>query len=210
VNIGGYLPFSTVDYPGEICSVVFLQGCLWKCSYCHNPELLDPNKKTTITSNDYLNFLKTRTNKLDAVVFSGGEPCLQGDMIPLAKQIKDLGFKLGLHTNGAFPSRIMAILPFFDWIGIDYKCLFKDYKDLTKVVSASESVRQSIQLVVDSGVSYEVRTTIIPGYHTDETILLGVQELVNLNVRHYRIQGDINEKLCQEISSIFETFEKRI
>ncbi|HON24151.1 MAG TPA: anaerobic ribonucleoside-triphosphate reductase activating protein, partial [Syntrophales bacterium] len=104
MKIGGFQKFSLIDYPGMISAVVFTQGCNFRCPYCHNPELVDPRRfGATIPAGDILEFLAGRRGKLDAVVVTGGEPTMQGDLFEFMKDIKAMGFLVKLDTNGSAP-----------------------------------------------------------------------------------------------------------
>ena len=90
MKIGGLRRVSLIDYPGLICATVFLQGCNFKCPYCHNPELVDPSLfHTSIKENIVMEFLGSRKGKLDAVTICGGEPTIQDDLTHFIKQIKN-------------------------------------------------------------------------------------------------------------------------
>jgi pyruvate formate lyase activating enzyme len=93
MKIGGLQKVSLIDYPGLICATIFLQGCNFKCSYCHNPELVDTRLfQPCIKENEVLDFLNTRKGKLDAVVVTGGEPTIHDDLESFIKKIKKMGF----------------------------------------------------------------------------------------------------------------------
>ncbi|HBP26380.1 MAG TPA: anaerobic ribonucleoside-triphosphate reductase activating protein, partial [Alphaproteobacteria bacterium] len=106
IQIGGLVSFTTIDYPGKLAAVLFLRGCPLRCVYCSNPHLLnvgdgeyDPDK--------VFDWLRNRVGKLEAVVFSGGEALMQGDAaIDYMRRVRDLGFKIGLHTNGFYPENL--------------------------------------------------------------------------------------------------------
>ena len=92
---------SFIDYPGRISAVVFTQGCNFRCPYCHNPELVVPERYCgTIRIEDIFSFLEKRRGKLDAVVITGGEPTLQADLVPFMQRIRSMGFLVKLDTNG--------------------------------------------------------------------------------------------------------------
>src|SRR3989338_5182172 len=97
ITVAGITPFTTIDYPGGFLSaVLFLQGCPWRCQYCHNIHLLPRKTNLSIPWNDVLLFLKKRQGILDAVVFSGGEPTVQTDLIQAITEVRKLNFKIGL------------------------------------------------------------------------------------------------------------------
>src|SRR5689334_15533531 len=111
LRIGGLTPLSTTDYPGQLAAVVFCQGCPWRCSYCHNPHLLSARAKHALGWDDVAAFLSRRRGLLDAVVFSGGEPLAQAALPDAMRQTKAMGYRIGLHTGGAYPPRLVAVLP---------------------------------------------------------------------------------------------------
>src|SRR5690554_2143270 len=175
--IGGFVPFSTVDWPGKLAATVFLQGCPWRCTYCHNPDLQDPRAACAWTWERVMATLEQRIGQLDAVVFSGGEPTRQGDLRQAMDQVSDLGFKTGLHTAGIFPARLGQLLPHVDWVGLDIKAPAHRYGAITGVEASGERAWAALDLVMASGVDYEVRITVDPTTHTREDILYTVDEL---------------------------------
>lgn len=151
---------STLDYPGELAAVVFCQGCPWRCRYCHNGELLGRESEHAIAWDEVMGFLQRRRGLLDAVVFSGGEPTLQAALPQAIKQVRALGFKVGLHTAGSYPQRLRQLLPLVDWVGLDFKALPADYAALTGVPGSGKKATDSLRLLVESGVEHEVRVTV--------------------------------------------------
>ncbi len=163
--IGGITPFSATDYPSQLTLVVFCQGCPWRCSYCHNPHLQSLTAKghTKASWGGVLALLKRRVGLLDAVVFSGGEPTAHKGLLCAIKEVKGLGYKVGLHTTGAYPDKLKEMLPFIDWVGFDVKAPFEKYETITQVPKSAEKARASLELILQSGVQFECRTT----YHSD-------------------------------------------
>ena len=133
VEVGGLTPLTTIDYPGELAAVLFLQGCPWRCGYCHNQELMPRRSPFAIPWSRVIELLGQRLGLLDAVVFSGGEPTLQAGLGEAMLQVKSLGFKIGLHTAGIYPERLQAVLPLVDWIGMDIKSTRAEYEATTGV-----------------------------------------------------------------------------
>jgi pyruvate formate lyase activating enzyme len=157
---------STCDWPGRLVATVFLQGCPWSCAYCHNPDLIDPRAPGVVGWADVLAFLRRRQGLLDGVVFSGGEPTRSPWLPGALRDVRALGFAVGLHTAGAFPARLGALLAperLVDWVGLDVKAMPEDYADVTGRPGSGERAWRSLDLVLASGVDHEVRTTIHPG-----------------------------------------------
>lgn len=160
LRIGGITSLTTIDYPGELAAVVFCQGCAWRCTYCHNDHLWSPQGEAELPWDDVLSFLARRRGLLDAVVFSGGEPTLQSALPDAMRQVRALGFKVGLHTAGPYPHRLARALPHADWVGLDVKALPEDYDALTTRPRSGVGAWRSLSLLVASGVAHEVRVTV--------------------------------------------------
>jgi pyruvate formate lyase activating enzyme len=162
LRIGGLVPFSTVDFPGRLCAVLFCQGCPWRCRYCHNPHL-QPFTDGTWKWLSIENFLESRRGLLDAVVFSGGEPTAQPALEAAIQAVRRLGFQVGLHTAGIFPDRLRRVLPLVDWVGLDIKAPFDTrYSAITGVRASWIPPGAALDALLDEGVAYETRTTVHP------------------------------------------------
>ena len=168
--------------------MVFCQGCPWRCGYCHNPHLIPPRAATALEWDDVLAFLERRRGLLDAVVFSGGEPLLHAGITRALDQVKSLGFKLGLHTAGAYPRRLAELLPAIDWVAMDIKAPFADYAATTGVTGSDEPALESVRLILASGVAYEFRTTVHPDLLPAAQLATLAGSLSQLGVRHYALQ----------------------
>lgn len=181
VRVGGLERLSLCDWPGELVATVFLQGCPWSCGYCHNPHLIPAIPERARTGLDWeavLAFLSGRRGLLDGVVFSGGEPTLQAALPEAMRAVRDMGFRIGLHTGGPYPARLAAVLPLTDWVGFDVKAPFDDYADTTATPGSGAKARDSLRLLLDSDVSHEVRTTVHPAL-LDETALARMRTELN-------------------------------
>ncbi len=159
--VGGLAPLSTVDWPGQLVATVFLRGCAWRCSYCHNQDL-QRRRGPTHSWTELLAFLGSRRGLLDGVVFSGGEPLLQPGLAQALRAVRALGFATALHTGGDRPQRLEALLAegLLDWVGFDIKAPRADYDALTGCPGSGERAHRSLRLLVSSGVPYELRTTV--------------------------------------------------
>ena len=160
IRIGGIAPLSTVDFPGELAAVIFCQGCPWNCGYCQNSHLIPARGDVRIPWLEVERLLQSRSGLLDAVVFSGGEPTLQAATRPAMERARDLGFKVGLHTAAPHPRRLLPLLGTSDWVGFDIKALPEDYPAVTAVPRSGTAAWIGLDMLIDSGVDYEVRTTI--------------------------------------------------
>ncbi|MCL2876596.1 MAG: anaerobic ribonucleoside-triphosphate reductase activating protein [Betaproteobacteria bacterium] len=168
--VSGLVPFTTIDFPGRLAAVIFCQGCPWRCTYCHNPHLL-PAGAGTLRWPEILAWLKTRRGLLDGVVFSGGEPLLQRGLAAALAEVRSLGFATGLHTAGIYPARLAAVLPLLDWVGFDIKAPFREYASVVGY-DAGALAQASLETLLASGVPYEVRSTVPPGFGTEALMRL--------------------------------------
>ncbi|PFG19981.1 anaerobic ribonucleoside-triphosphate reductase activating protein [Serinibacter salmoneus] len=187
--IAGIVPFSTVDWPGHLVATVFLQGCPWRCSYCHNPDLQEARAPGSHTWQEVLALLRSRSGMLDGVVLTGGEPTRQAAALEAVRWIRAAGFAVGLHTAGAYPARLAALLPHLDWVGLDMKASAGCYDRVAGAANAARRATASLTLVLQAaaaGLDYEVRTTVAPGMAEDTLEL--ARELHAAGVRHYALQ----------------------
>ncbi len=155
--IGGLQKTSLLDFPEKIAAIVFTVGCNFRCGYCHNPELINGGAKIE----DVFEFLKTRQGKLDGVVITGGEPCLQKDLPEFIKQVKELGFAVKLDTNGSFPEMLEKVLPDLDYVAMDIKAPLEKYSQIVNVDVDTSKILKSIEILKNCGVDYEFRTTVV-------------------------------------------------
>ena len=160
LRIGGLTRLSGSDYPGRLAAVVFCQGCAWRCTYCHNPHLLASRGAAEIPWATVVEFLKRRRHLLDAVVFSGGEPTLQRGLGEAMREVKALGFLVGLHTAGIAPRRLKEVLPLVDWVAMDLKSDGDRHSAVTGVPGSGERARRSRELILASGVASRFHTLI--------------------------------------------------
>ena len=138
IRIGGIEKFSIVDFPNRMAAVVFMQGCPWRCPFCHNSHLQDVNAETNIVWRKFL------------VVFSGGEPLVQENLVQAMEDVKAMGYQIGLHTGGYHPKRFEKFLPAVDWVGFDVKAPFDEerYKVVTGGIADVARVLESLQMLI--------------------------------------------------------------
>jgi anaerobic ribonucleoside-triphosphate reductase activating protein len=154
------VPLTTLDYPGLLACVLFCQGCAWRCRYCHNPDLIPARGEQEIAWSQVLAFLLRRQGLLQAVVFSGGEATLQGGLVPAMEQVRQLGFRVGLHSAGIKPWTFAWAVKAADWVGFDIKALAEDAELITGVSGSGKANWRSLEHLLASGVDYECRTTV--------------------------------------------------
>ena len=174
MNIGGIQKSSLIDYPGKVSTVIFCSGCNFDCPYCHNPELVTgPSTCPKHVDTDTLfGFLHQRRGFLDGVVVSGGEPTLQPDLLEICRKIKELDFPVKLDTNGSRPRVIKSLVEanLVDYIAMDLKTDPVLYQSYIKSDCRPDPIVESIELIMDSGVDYEFRTTCVKPIVTSRTV----------------------------------------
>ena len=208
-TVAGLVPFTSIDYPEHLAAVVFFKGCPLRCPFCHNPDLQTTDGPGTMSWNSVLDFLKGRKGRLDGVVFSGGEPLMQPDILECVQQVKQLGFQIGIHTSGVYPEKLREILPYTDWVGLDIKAPWNKYDALCGRPGMAEKVQNSLKLLVDVNISFEARTTCDPFHLTPQDILQIASDLKNMGVLVYALQkyrtfpGDVNPPEQSAIECFF-------
>lgn len=185
--VGGLTPFTTIDFPGRLAAVVFCQGCPWRCAYCHNPHLLSHRQTEIRQWSEVASWLDSRRGLLDGVVFSGGEPLLQRGLADAVGEVRALGFAVALHTAGAYPQRLQALLPQLDWVGFDVKAPFSDYRAITGC-DGGERARQSLAILLASGKPNELRCTVDERFLGDDELCLMADQLASMGATRLVLQ----------------------
>ncbi len=172
--ISGLQKMTLLDFPGKVACTVFLQGCNWRCPFCHNSELIAGKPVDFMEEEAFLRFLQSRKGLLDGVCISGGEPTLYPGLPDLLAQIKALGYAVKLDTNGSRPDVIQHLVQegLIDYIAMDVKNSPARYA----VTAGTENlhlgdIERSIQYLVSSPIPYELRTTVVSPLHDEESIL---------------------------------------
>lgn len=213
LRVGGFLPMTTIDYPDNLAAVVFCQGCSWRCRYCHNAKLISSKRASVEDWKSIFHFLKKRVGLLDAVVFSGGEPTLQKELSNAMQEVKQLGFKLGLHTAGIYPHRLEHLLPYVDWVGLDIKTLPDLYPEITGVPKSGVSAWNSLELLLKANKKFECRTTVHWNLINARTLFKLGEKLAAMGVTHYAVQNcqvDTSLDTSLPTSSISDTSKKHV
>jgi pyruvate formate lyase activating enzyme len=194
--IGGLQKFSLIDYPGKTSAIIFTIGCNFRCKYCHNPELVIPKDYTKETSlPDIYDFLETRRGKLDAVCITGGEPTQHADLFEMIERIKKLGFLVKLDSNGSRPETLEGFIKkkMVDYIAMDIKAPLENYSKTIGWGIQPEKLKKSIDLIMNSGIEYEFRTTIVKSL-LSKNDLEKIAQLIN-GAENYYLQKFIPTKL---------------
>ena len=172
LRVGGFEPLTTVEWAGRLSAVVFLQGCPWRCRYCHNAELAPLTGPGMRPWAEVLEDLRARQGFIDAVIFSGGEPTLQSELPVAMRDVAELRFEVALHTNGFDPQALQRVLDTgkVSYVAMDVKAPFDRYQDITTVPASGRPAEESVGVVVASGVPHEFRTTYHPALLTHQDL----------------------------------------
>ena len=174
--IGGLEKLTLLDYPDHLAAIIFTQGCNFRCHFCYNPMLVLPregmdekNKKekgfSPLSTEDLFLFLKERFGRLEGVVITGGEPTLHPDLPSFIKTIKDMGYLVKLDTNGTNPGMVEELIKekLIDYIAMDLKAPLDKYEETVSVKFDCDNIKKSVKIIMNSGLPYEFRTTVVPG-----------------------------------------------
>lgn len=183
--IGGWQKTSLIDYPGKVVCTIFTVGCNFYCPFCHNKDLVSQalfqkSSLPSISSEEIFSFLSSRKNILDGVCLTGGEPTLQPDLADFCGRIKKLGFLVKLDTNGSHPEIVRQLVKdnLIDFIAMDIKINRQNYSQVTKI--DDDQIYQSANLILQSGLDYQFRTTLVPTMHNQENLKQLVVEMSQL------------------------------
>ena len=173
--------FTTLDFKDHLACIFWFAKCNMRCSYCYNANIV--HGEGTLTNKELLDFLKLRIGKLDGVVLSGGECTLCPDIVELCEEIKELGFKIKIDTNGLNPDILEELIDFglVDFIALDYKAPSSKFKQITKN-SHVEKFYKTLDMLIDKKFPFETRTTV----HTDLLQEDDINTIIeDLNKRNY-------------------------
>lgn len=226
MNIKGFQKSSFIDYPDKIAAVIFTGGCNFRCPYCHNRDLVY-NLGENIGEAELFSELEKRKKYLDGVCITGGEPTLQTGLMEFASRLKEMGYLVKLDTNGTSPEVLKSLLErnLIDYIAMDIKAPLQNYRSVTVEKVDMEAIEESIELIRQSGVDYEFRTTICKELLSTADILKIAKRLkgsMKYTLQNYRSSGNILsgenytpykkeelEVLLEEIKGYFDKFHIR-
>lgn len=195
--IAGFQKNSFVDYPGEICAVVFTPYCNFNCTYCHNAHIL---KKDTplLDEEPILAFLEKRAGMLGAVVVSGGEPTLQQNLEPFILRVREMGYRIKLDTNGTKPNVIQSLLSksLLDYVAMDVKAPLEKYDEIVRAVTDTDALKKSIALLRNSAIPHEYRLTFAPQLTAEDAVdaALLVKGCQRFYLQQYRPRDESDPK----------------
>ena len=167
----GIEKLSLVDFDGYVSCTLFTGGCNYRCPFCHNSPLI--KNQPTIDMEEIFSYLNKRKKMIDAVVITGGEPTLHNELPNVIAQIRELGFKIKLDTNGTNPKMLKELIDnkLIDYVAMDIKSSFDNYHVVTGVSNPLlNNVKESIHILKTSDIDFEFRTTLVKEYHDLDAI----------------------------------------
>ena len=185
--IHGLQKMTLLDYPEHIACTVFFGGCDLRCPYCHNYELVDGSMPPAMDDEEFFAFLGKRQGLLDGVAITGGEPLLNKDLPDFIRRIRELRFSVKLDTNGNHPDELKALLDegLIDYVAMDIKNSFPKYgQTVGREDFDTSGIAKSIRIIMDSGVEYEFRTTVVKELF-DESSFEAIGKLISGAKRYY-------------------------
>lgn len=204
MQIHGLNKTTLLDYPGIVASTIFTGCCNFRCPFCQNSDLvLDPSSQPVINEEEVISHLVKRKGIVQGVCITGGEPTIQKDLKSFIIRLKDLGLKVKLDTNGYNPEVIEELLELnlLDYIAMDIKSSLNDYSRAAGIDIDTTVIQRSVNLIMNSGIDYEFRTTVVRQLHDKETFI-EIGNLIN-GCEKYFLQGFVDSErvLMQGLSS---------
>ncbi len=190
--ISGLQKTTLIDYPGKIACTVFLAVCNFRCPWCYSSELVLPAKiakQPRISEKEFFDFLRQRKDLLEGIVLCGGEPTVNKDLPQFIERIKQMGYPVKLDTNGSNPEMLKNLidLKLIDYAAMDIKTAADSqvYKKIIGEGIKLENIKQSAELLKNSSIDFEFRTTAVPGAQNKEDFLKIAEWIGGENVKYY-------------------------
>lgn len=200
MKICGIQKVTLLDYPGHVACTIFLGGCNFNCPYCHNSSLIRNNEADEIlTKEELYEYLTRRKGLLDGVAITGGEPLIHDEVVELIKNIKNLGYKVKLDTNGSKPEKLKYLINelLIDYVAMDIKNTLDKYPLTTGCSTDISKIQESINILINSNIEYEFRTTVVKDYHTiDDFHKIGkmIKGAKRYFIQSYKYQDSVRVK----------------
>ncbi|HPD19596.1 MAG TPA: anaerobic ribonucleoside-triphosphate reductase activating protein [Candidatus Goldiibacteriota bacterium] len=224
MRINGFIGVSLIEFPNKISSVIYTSPCNFRCPFCHNPALISINA-TIIDENDVLDDLKERVSFIDGVSITGGEPLLQNDLPDFLRKIKNSGLLVKIDTNGYLTEKIRMLIDggLVDYVAMDVKTSIKKYEAAAGFKIDVSKIINSIKLIMNSGVDYEFRTTVVPGIVNGDDFeeigelikgakLFSIQQFENSFTLdgNFRTVQPYTEKILHEFSDTMKKYVEKV
>ncbi len=214
--IKGFQKLTLLDFPGRTACTVFTGGCNLRCPFCHNALLVTEMDDNYFTEEEIFAHLEKRKNVLDGIAITGGEPLLQKDIERFLYELKETGIAVKLDTNGCFPEKLDGILQLglVDYVAMDVKNCPEKYGVTVGIENFDITpIKKSIELLKNSGVEYEFRTTVTENFHTVddiEKLAEWIQGTKYYFLQNFVDSGQLIDNTCKGVSKaiMYEMLEK--
>jgi pyruvate formate lyase activating enzyme len=180
--VHSYETSSRYDGPG-LRIVLFLSGCLLRCSYCHNPDTWHLKDGTYISAQQVIDRLKSfapALRSLDGgITVSGGESMVQlGFTHRVLAAAKQLGLHTAIETSGYLGHRAHEqFLSCLDLVLLDIKS--SDPETYRKVTGRELApTLRFAERLAEIGKPVWVRFTLVPGLTDDPSNVEGIAKFV--------------------------------
>lgn len=173
MNIVGLQKTTLLDFPETMAATIFTSKCNMRCPFCHNGDLVLKDNLEVISEEEVIRFLKKRQGILEGVCITGGEPTLQNDLMSFLQKIKSLNYKIKLDTNGLKPDILKNVIlhNLIDYIAMDIKNSIEKYTKTCGIDINTSNIKESVSIIMNSGIDYEFRTTILKEFHDKEDLI---------------------------------------
>lgn len=202
----GFQKLTLLDYPGKVACILFTNGCNFRCPFCHNASLVRAQDGADISDAEVLEFLKKRQGILEGVCISGGEPLIHNELKDFIREVKKLGYPVKLDTNGSFPQKLRELIGegLVDYVAMDIKNSFEKYNETTGISADIDSIKESIEILINGNIDYEFRTTLVSGFHTTQD-MQRIGEMIK-GTKKYYLQNfvDSGDILCPGLAPLGE------
>jgi len=204
--INGMQKLTLLDYPGCVAGIIFTSGCNFSCPYCQNSSLIKQGKTSIINEEEIFDYLIKRKNIIDGLVISGGEPTIQKGLKEFIIKVKKIGLKVKLDTNGYRPDVLKDLLNnnLLDYIAMDIKDIIDDYSNICGLKNINgDLIKESINIIKNSNIDFEFRTTIIKKYHNLDKIKKIIKLVGNKSkyyIQNFQSSADVIDKSLTSFS----------
>lgn len=212
LEIRGFIETSFLDWDGKVVSTLYVPHCNFHCPFCHNSGLIeDPKQYDAFTVDKIEAYLKKHKDFIDGICLTGGEPCMHKDrgLFEFLHHIKDLGFAIKFDSNGNDPECLNKVIEekLADYIAMDIKGPFDErYDKLSGVKTDLEKIKKSIKLIMQSGIDYEFRTTIVPSF-LDEKEMRDIAEKIK-GAKKFVLQQFVSKNCWDESFREIKPYER--
>ncbi len=211
---------SSLEFPEKMSLVIFTGGCILRCPYCHNPELIDNGKSVELT--EIIKKIESSIDFIDSVVITGGEALIQyEDVEEILKYCKIRGLETKLDTNGCFPDKLSELINLLDYVALDIKAPFDKYEEIIGS-DIGDKVKKSMEICTDNGIYLECRTTYVPFLMNQQDIIEIAKSITAeiYTIQQFRDKSVLDKKLqgtpvpsrdeLKEIGEAVKPFLKRV